>query len=244
MTARTLPAVALQVPVVAGAVLASWLLIAAVQLSGVAGLLHHHALIEHGPPIWIGLPVFLVSWLVMIGAMMLPASIPAIGGARRAGVVLAQFLAPYAVVWAVFGLGVFLADTVVHRLVDTTPWLAERAWLIDASVVSFAGAYQFLPVKHRGLASCRHAGTAPSAPRSPEAGPLGPGMDHALACVASSGGLMVLMFAEGFSSPWLMAALTGVMVYEVTGHHGHRLALVVGALLLLTAGNVVIRALV
>ena len=69
---------AARLPVVAAAVGLAWLLIAAAQLTGTAALLHHHALIEHGPPLWIAVPAFLLGWLVMIVAMMIPASLPAI----------------------------------------------------------------------------------------------------------------------------------------------------------------------
>jgi hypothetical protein len=35
---------------------------------GEASVLHHHALIVGGPPLWIGVPAFLVAWLVMVAA--------------------------------------------------------------------------------------------------------------------------------------------------------------------------------
>lgn len=214
---------AAQVPGVALAVATAWVLIALSQLSGTAALLHHHALIEHGPPLWIAVPAFLGAWLVMIVAMMVPASLPAIAGLARSSA--RRFLVPYAVVWAGFGLAVFFGDATLHRIVDATPWLAARPWLIDAAVFGLAGTYQLLPVKRRSLDACRHP-----AVRNRDAG-----VQHALACLASSGGLMLLMFAEGFSSPWPMLGLTGVMVYEATGRYGQRAATVVGVLLLVAA---------
>jgi predicted metal-binding membrane protein len=228
---------AAQLPMVALAIASAWLLIATAQLTGTAALLHHHALIEHGPPLWIAVPAFLAAWLVMIFAMMVPASLPAIAGAagltRSTGRVAAlppgpsvrRFLAPSVLVWTAFGLAMFFGDAMLHRLVDAAPWLGARPSLINASVIGFAGLYQLLPIKRSSLDACRH-----SAGRDPSAG-----LDHAMACLASSGALMLLMFAEGFSSPWPMLGLTAVMVYEATGRHGETAARVVGVVLVAAA---------
>lgn len=215
-----------QLPGVAFAIATAWVVIAGAQLSGTATLLHHHVLIEHGPPLWIAVPAFLAAWLVMIVAMMVPASLPAIAGLARSSAT--RFLAPYVLIWAGFGLAVFFGDAVVHRAVDATPWLGARPWLIDASVIGVAGLYQLLPVKRRSLDACRH----------PARRHGDPGLDHALACLASSGALMLLMFAEGFSSPWPMLGLTAVMVYEATGRYGQVAAKAVGVLLISVAVGV------
>lgn len=222
-----------RVPLIAAAIGGAWFIVAAAQLSGSAGLLHHHSLIEGGPSLWLGVPVFLVGWLVMIAAMMLPASLPAVAAyassapARvRSAALLSGFLAPYAVVWALFGLLAFDGDYGVHHLVDATPWLGARPWLVDAAVVGLAGVYQLTPIKDRSLHACRH----PESSGSHEIG-----LSHALACLGSSGALMVLMFAEGFASLWWMAALAVVMAYEATGRYGHAFARAVGVGLLALA---------
>ena len=150
----------------------------------------------------------------MVAAMMLPASLPTIhaveaatgvrclAGAARA----AAFLGSFALVWTAFGLVAFLGDVGLHHVVDATPWLAERPWLIEAGVLALAGGYQLVPLKRRSLAACRH----PVAPCvSPDAVPrrrVGRlGLRHGLACLGSSWALMLLMFAEGFASLGWMA---------------------------------------
>lgn len=222
-----------RVPLVAAAIGGAWLIVAAAQLSGSAGLLHHHSLIEGGPSLWLGLPIFLVGWLVMIAAMMLPASLPAVAAYAssapsgvRSTALLSGFLAPYAVVWALFGLLAFDGDFGLHHLVDATPWLAARPWLIDAVVIGLAGVYQLTPIKDRSLHGCRH----PESSGSHEIG-----LSHAVACLGSSGALMLLMFAEGFASLWWMAALAVAMAYEAIGRHGHAFARAVGFVLVALA---------
>jgi predicted metal-binding membrane protein len=228
------------------AIAAAWLIAIVAQATGNAALLHHHALIENGPPLWVGVPLFLLGWQVMIAAMMLPASLPSIGrfSARmadraRPNSALAAFIGSYALVLTAFGLLAFLGDVVVHHAVDATPWLAARPWLVEAGVVGLAGAYQLVPLKRRSQAACRHpAAPAPrTASRLPS--PFQLGLDHGLACLGSSWALMLLVFAEGFANLWWMAALTAVMVYETSGRHGQRVARVGGVLLFVFGALVV-----
>lgn len=228
-------------PPVLGAMIAgAWLIAVVAQSTGHAGLLHHHALIEGGPPLWVAVPLFLLTWQVMIVAMMLPASLPAIRvfakseirGQSRFG--LAGFLAGYAITWTVFGLLAFMGDLALHHLVDTTPWLAASPWLINASLLAAAGAYQCTSWKRRSLGACRHPGPAPGHVR-PGVNAVRLGLEHGVDCLGSSWALMLVMFAAGFANLWWMAALTAVMVYEATGRHGRRAASVVGVVLVLVA---------
>jgi predicted metal-binding membrane protein len=227
-------------PAVSASIAGAWLIAIGAQLTGNAALLHHHSLIEGGPPLWLGVPLFLLGWQVMVTAMMLPASLPTIGVARAAMQSLPRprlaelvFVAAFAFAWAVFGLLAFAGDFVLHRTVDATPWLAARPWLIEASVLALAGAYQFAPLKRRSLAACRHPVGLVPAGTLHDRGWFRLGLDHGLACLGSSWALMLLMFAEGFANLWWMAALTGLMVYEATGRHGGRAASVAGIVLLL-----------
>jgi predicted metal-binding membrane protein len=230
---------------------AAWFLAVVAQATGKAGLLHHHALIEGGPSLWLAVPLFLVSWQVMVAAMMLPASLPTIRAlAARAPdllqpAFLLAFLGAFALVWSGFGLAAFLGDDVLHHVADATPWLGARPWLIEASVLVLAGAYQLTPLKRRALAACRHApvvvGPGSARPSTAADDPVRLGVGHALVCLGSSWALMLLMFAEGFANLWWMVALTTLMVYETAGRHGQRAAAAVGALLLLSAVVVVAR---
>ena len=221
---------AARLPAVTLASAGAWVLIAIAQATGSAALLHHHALIEHGPALWIAVPIFLLAWVVMIVAMMVPASMPAI--AAYAGRIrtrpLIPFLAPYALAWLGFGVAVFFGDAVLHRLVHATPWLGARPWVIDASVFAIAGIYQLTPFKRSSLDACRHPAALVAVAGPGSRGGLRPGVAHAVACLAASWALMLLMFAEGFSNPIPMLGLGVVMAYEATGRHGHLVRRLVG----------------
>jgi predicted metal-binding membrane protein len=226
--------------IVPALVAGAWALLLGAQATGVAAALHHHALIEDGPPLWVAAPLFVAGWLVMVAAMMLPASLPAVRAVERAAdperppLATVSFLGSFAVVWAVFGLLAFLGDAGFHRVVDATPWLGARPWLIEAGIIALAGAYQFTPRKRRSLASCRHPGDLrAAASMDPAAARFG--IRHGLACLGSSWALMLLMFGEGFASlPW-MVALTALMVYESIGTHGQRMASAAGLFLIVAA---------
>lgn len=226
------PALALALPASAGA----WLLALLAQLSGEAGALHHHVLIEGELSMWVAVPAFLLAWQVMTAAMMLPASLPALKmfGATlpgRPGHALASFLVAYGSVWTAFGLAAFLGDVVVHEMVETSTWLGARPWLVEAGAIGLAGAYQFAPLKRRGLAACRHpVGAAPNGSSRELA--IGLGLRHGLECVASSWALMLLMFAAGVANLGWMVALAALMAYETMGRHGPRAASAAGVTLL------------
>jgi predicted metal-binding membrane protein len=230
-------------PVLWVAIAVAWVVVVLAEATGTGALLHHHALIEGGPPLALAVPAFLLAWQVMVAGMMVPASLPAIGGFERAArklgrpcPPLAGFMGAYLLAWTAFGLFAFSGDFVLHHVVDVTPWLAARPWLIEAGVVGLAGVYQFTPIKRRSLDACRHSITDASVTEG-SAVRIGfaAGMEHAIDCLGASWALMLLMFAAGFANVWWMAALTAVMVYEARGRRGHLLATFTGAALLALA---------
>ena len=84
------------------AIVGAWLLAIVAQWTGEAAFLHHHALIEDGPPLWIAVLLFLVGWQVMIAAMMLPASLPTIRVVWSAIGHRGTFLVTFAAIWSIF----------------------------------------------------------------------------------------------------------------------------------------------
>jgi predicted metal-binding membrane protein len=213
----------------------AWLLAIVAQMTGEAPLLHHHALIEHGPPLWLAVLLFVPAWQVMVAAMMLPASVPSIGRfnaslsqLRRPTWAFVAFVGSYALLWGAFGLLAFAGDFVLHHIVDVTPWLAQRPWLIEGGVIGLAGTYQLVPLKRRSLAACRHHDALAASPCPSWRGWVELGVRHAVACLGSSWALMLLMFAEGFANLWWMVGLTALMTYEAAGRQGQRAARAVG----------------
>jgi predicted metal-binding membrane protein len=209
----------------------AWLVILLLEATGGASALHHHALLDAGPSPLVATALFAVSWAVMVVAMMVPASLPVIAHAASVGWVVAFGLA-----WTGVGLVAFAGDGLLHRAVDASPWLAERAWVIQVAILGGAGLYQFGPVKRRSLDRCRSAAHGAS-DRWPS---FSAGWRHGLDCIGSAGALMLLMFAEGLASPLPMVLLTGLMLYEANGRHGIGVAKLAGLVLVLMAVDVAV----
>ena len=222
----------------------AWLVAVLAQATDRAELLHHHSLIEHGPPVWIALPIFVVAWQVMIAAMMLPGSLPAIRAfeARSTARGLPAFLGVYALIWTTFGIAAFIGDMALHQVAHATPWLAARPWLIEFGLLAVAGAYQLTTFKRRALAACRHPAAEEPGSMTDDRGSVGSGLRHGLDCLASSWALMLLMFGAGVANLGWMAVLTAGMTYEVIGRHGTRASAALGFVLLGLAGWVLVTA--
>jgi predicted metal-binding membrane protein len=103
-----------------------------------------------------------LGWTLMIIAMMLPSSIPLlrtfetvtsahVDRRRLAGLLVVGYLS----VWTGFGVAAHVGDFLLHRVVNTRPWMTGHEWVIGASVVLLAGLYQFSPLKERCLSKCR-----------------------------------------------------------------------------------------
>jgi predicted metal-binding membrane protein len=222
------------------AVAAAWAISIAAAATGRERLLHQHALIEHGPPLWAAALLFIVAWQAMIAAMMLPSSLPLIRhfavaarGQAHSDRMIAVFLGGYAVVWTSFGVVAFLGDVGVHRATHATPWIADRPWLLGGGTLLIAGAFQFSGLKDRCLAKCRHPGFyLLTHYRRGAGGAFSLGVGHGVFCLGCCWALMLVMFGLGVAVLWWMAALTALMIYEKTGRHGAAVVRPVGVLLL------------
>lgn len=232
---------ATSLPVAIPAIIAlAWCIAIAAQITGSAVLLHHDRLIERGPSTGIALALFVLAWLVMIAAMMLPSSLPfmrmfafASSNQPRPAVMRFAFFSAYVLVWLVFGIGAFAGDVVVHRIVDRTAWLAAHPWVISGAVLAGAGAFQFSSLKDACLRACRlPSNFLVRYYRRGARAAFTMGYRHGLYCVGCCWALMLVTFAAGFANLWWMAALTALMVFEKTAYRGRSAVPVAGAVLL------------
>lgn len=178
---------------------------------------------------------FLLSWTIMMTAMMLPATAPVVALyalAARRGVVAALpvFVAGYLSVWAATGVPAYLVSRVVSE-----PLMAGRPWtgrLVGATLL-LAAAYQLTPLKQACLRRCRsplsfylqRRGTL-SRPRRAFAA----GAQHGLACLGCCWALMaVLIVLGGMQLGWALA-LAALITVEKLAPPALRTARVVAVL--------------
>ncbi|MFE7277306.1 DUF2182 domain-containing protein [Streptomyces sp. NPDC057623] len=185
----------------------------------------------------LALPLFLLLWVTMMAAMMLPSMAPVAitwvrgigrqssGWARTARTV--EFVGGYLLVWTAFGLLAYAALAFTGNLVDDHPtagrWIGSIAFLL-------AGLYQLGPLKTVCLRHCRdplshlvrYAGF-----RRP-ARDLRVGVHHGSYCVGCCAGLMVVLVPLGVMNVAAMAALALVIFVEKLWSRGPLVAVVVG----------------
>jgi predicted metal-binding membrane protein len=192
----------------------------------------------------IALPLFLLLWVTMMAAMMLPSMAPvAITWVRGIGrqssgwtraVRTAEFLGGYLMVWAAFGALAYAGLAFTGDLVADHPtagrWIGFTAFLL-------AGLYQLGPLKYVCLRHCRdpmshlvhYAGF-----RAP-ARDLRVGVHHGAYCVGCCAGLMVVLIPLGLMNVAAMAGLALVIFVEKLWARGPLLARVVGLAFLVLA---------
>lgn len=227
---------------------AAWIALAVAGRTALAGRLHHPALGASSSELDPSL--FLLGWLLMVAAMMLPASLRFLTTIHRLVQarhnrkrLIAVALGAYALPWVIVGQLFQVGDVGVHWLVARWGWLAGRPWLVTAGALVLAGGYQFSPLNLRCLRECRNpAGFVARGwhGQSPRRELLQIGAAYGWSCVGCCWALMLLMFAAGVSSLGLMALLTVTMVAERRLPYVER---AVGALLVVAGALVALQVL-
>ncbi|MFF5370135.1 DUF2182 domain-containing protein [Streptomyces sp. NPDC013187] len=193
----------------------------------------------------LALPLFLLLWVAMTAAMMVPSMAPVAltwvrglgrrsSGWSRAGHVL-EFVGGYLLVWTAFGLLAYVALDFTGGVVADHP--AAGRW-VGAVAFLLAGLYQLGPLKNVCLRHCRdpmsqlvrYAGF-----RQP-ARDLRVGLHHGGYCVGCCAGLMVVLVPLGVMNVAAMAGLAVVIFVEKLWSRGPLLAGVVGVVFLVLAG--------
>ncbi len=159
---------------------------------------------------------FVVTWAVMMAAMMLPSLSPTVTlyarMTRRRGLDRALlFTAGYLVVWAAAGAaayGLFEAGRATFGHVGSA---------VAAGVVALAALYQLTPLKNACLAKCRGPlGFILGSWREGRVGALEMGAKHALWCLGCCWALMAALFALGIMSLAWMAVVAALIALEKT----------------------------
>ena len=235
------------VAIVATLAATAWLVLWLWDASPYRRYLHHDA--PTGLGTLLELVLFVVGWLLMIVAMMLPTVIPLlatfralVGGRNQPGLLVGMVIVGYVVTWTVFGLVAWVGDRAVHAAVEATPWLASNSRMVLAATFVVAGAYQFSRLKYRCLDECRSPlgfvlNRWQGRTERREAFRLG--VAHGVFCVGCCWSLMLVMFAVGLGSVAWMMALGAVTAVEKNVAWGRRLGRPLGVVLLLAGLAVV-----
>jgi predicted metal-binding membrane protein len=219
----------------------AWATLIVLGQSPYARYLSHHSLDEvRGGGSLIG--VFVAGWLVMLVAMMLPTSLPLVimfdRLARRrpeyprlVGLLLAGYLS----IWTLFGMLVYLGDSVLHAAVARSPWVADHVSALSAGALLLAGLYQFTPLKYHCLDKCRSPFsfiTEHWRGRGEQGQAFLLGIHHGRFCLGCCWTLMLVMFAVGVGNLGWMLVLGALMAIEKNLPWGRQLSTPLGVVLL------------
>lgn len=190
------------------------------------------------------LPLFLLLWVAMMAAMMLPSVAPvavtwAKGIARQSGgltraVRTTEFLGGYLLVWTAFGLLAYGGLALTGDLVDRHP---EAGKWIGAAAFALAGLYQLGPLKNICLRHCRSpiAQLMRYASYRPAVRDLRVGLHHGAYCLGCCWALMVVLIPLGVMNIAAMAGLAALIFLEKLWYRGPQLARVMGVAFLVLA---------
>lgn len=189
----------------------------------------------------LALPLFLVLWVTMMAAMMLPSVAPvavtwakAIGrqssGWSRGSRTI-QFVAGYLLTWASVGVlaygGLALTGYLVTRYPGSGRWIGAVAFVL-------AGLYQLGPLKYVCLRHCRDPMTQLMhyTKFRPFMRDLRVGVHHATYCVGCCWALMVVLIPLGVMNVAAMAGIAAVIFMEKLWRFGPLFSRVVGVCLI------------
>jgi predicted metal-binding membrane protein len=202
---------------------------------------------------WLVLGEFLLLWVIMMAAMMLPSVAPVASmyltvlRKRRDGTAAAHtaaLVAGYLLAWAGFGVAAFGISRALGKLapmgmnapmgMDMAP--SRLAVWSAAITLAVAGVYQFTPLKARCLRHCRsplgfllHFGNYSGRLRDVRVG-----VYHGGYCVGCCWSLMLVLVTVGVMNMAWMVALTAVVFVEKVWRSGKAFGAAVGGALILT----------
>lgn len=200
---------------------------------------------------WGGFAAFVVSWSVMMAAMMFPAASPMVllfhrASSRRrahgdAFVPTWVFAGGYLLVWIAVGVLTWAAVAAGSELVGRLDAADRVTWgpLALGGTLAMAGLYQLTPLKRVCLDHCRSPiGFVMKHWRERYYGALRMGVIHGAYCLGCCWALFAVLVAAGVMSLAWMALLTLVVFIEKVLPVGARAGRVIGAALLVIGGVV------
>jgi predicted metal-binding membrane protein len=197
---------------VASVVVAAWIAL----LAGIG--MHGTQLGSHHAPL-----AALVMWTLMVVAMMVPVTLPAVRHValnsmrRRQQRAIAVYVGAYIGVWMAFGLA---AIGVQHVL---GAHLGVSHQVLLSAALAAAGGWQLTRAKRRALYACGRTVPLPPYGRPADAACARFALLHAWRCIRSCWAIMLVMVVIGHSSLIWMIALTALVVAEELTVGGRRL---------------------
>jgi predicted metal-binding membrane protein len=195
---------------------------------------------------WVEIAALVVMWSVMMVAMMTPSAAPMIVmfaaihrrrvAAGRPAVATAIFVVGYLVIWTIFSVVAALAQAGLHAAALLSPAMVATSPLLSGLLLIVAGVFQWTPLKHTCLATCRSPMSfLMTGWRPGRRGAFMVGLRHGVYCLGCCWALMALLFVVGVMNLFWVAAIAAVVLLEKVAPGGHFLGRI-GGVALVAAG--------
>ncbi len=232
----TMTTVAIAISLLSGLGLVTW------GLSPFSYLLQHDHLAVRG---WPDL-LFVLGWLLMCVAMMLPTALPLLAAIERltssradTGQLTTIAAVGFLGVWLGSGVLVRGVDVLFHTVIQQNAWLSAHPDRVGAMLLSIAGIYLLLPIAQRCVTACQspmgfiaRTWTGQSDVKRQVAQM---GWEYGLSCFGCCWPLMAVMCVLGMSNPAWMLVFTLVMILQKHDHYGKLVTTASGVMLLAIA---------
>ena len=233
----------------------AWLMLWVLGYSPYGGYIHNHSHAGHttgdlDKPLALAF-LFVIGWLMMTVAMMLPTSVPlltlfySMTRKRSNRVLLVSLVVTgYLVVWLLFGILAYAGIQGLHQAAEYIHFLQSDIWLLGAATFILAGLYQFSSLKYRCLDKCRSPLSFIAEHwrgRSEASEAFRLGAHHGVFCVGCCWALMLLMFPMGAGNIGWMLVLGIFMAVEKNISWGRHIGKPLGIILLAIGVIIVLR---
>jgi predicted metal-binding membrane protein len=201
---------------------------------------------------WVELGALVTMWVVMMIAMMLPSAAPMIlmftavhrrrSDAGAPAVPTAFFVLGYLAVWSAFSVAAAAAQAGLHAAALLSPAMAATTPLLGGGLLIAAGVFQWTPLKHACLATCRSPlSFLMSQWREGGLGAFGMGVRHGLYCLGCCWALMGLLFVAGVMNLLWVTLIALMVLVEKVVPRGDTIGRALGAALAIAGVVMVLR---
>jgi predicted metal-binding membrane protein len=168
--------------------------------------------------------LFVLMWLAMMVAMMLPSALPVLlvyrrvlifRDEQRTGLRIFLACAGYFAAWTAVGVVAYVGGNAIARLTTASTWASRCVPLATGAALILGGAWQFTPWKFACLKHCRdpiHL-LARYLGRQTQ-GAFGFGLHHGAYCAGCCWGLMLMMLALGVMNLAAMILIAAIIAAE------------------------------
>jgi len=163
---------------------------------------------------WFGSAIsFLLMWLAMMVAMMMPSALPMFLKTKRPWTSLCSMASGYFAIWLAAGVGVYVIGVMFAAVAMGSEWFSRAVpWLLATTLIA-AGAIQFTRWKMTHLLRCRSPfGCAISCPQYETGFRLG--CKQGVACCVCCAAPMTIQLALGIMNPLVMIVVAVVIAAE------------------------------